>query len=696
MRCGSRAGCRGRGPEARPRDRGRQPRLARPGPPAGPAARAGSAPRPRGASGRAPGRADARGLRGVRGAQATRRREARLTSPAGAVRRYAAPYWARYAAGVLCLAVATLASLAIPWMLKQAIDALQTDAAAAPLGRYVAAIVLFALANGAARLGSRFAIIGAAQRIEYDLRNDLYASLETRPPAFCATHPTGDLMARASSDVPAVRSLLGFGIVSLVGTVFAFVGTLVAMLALDPWLTLWALAPYPALIVLAKRFNAVVHERTQAVQDQLAVLSARVQEHLAGMAVVRAYALEGRAARDFARENGEYLGRSLALARSMSSFAPLMGLIAGVGTLVVLWAGGKAVVDGRLSLGALAAFNGYLAYLTWPTIALGWTLSIVRRGLTSMGRIQEVIGLGDAKPHRAFFRPPTALAEHAVPATVVAGTAGPASTEGGPGKMRDGSALRSPIFSDSCSIRFANLTFAYEGRPAALRQVSFSVAPGETVAVVGPTGSGKTTLGLLLARLWEPPPGTIFVGELDVTTLDRQALRARLGYVPQEGFLFSRSIHENIALGRDGVDARRVREAAAAAGIVEEVERFPAGFDTVVGERGLTLSGGQRQRVALARALVAAPPILVLDDAFASVDAAKEEEIVANLRGVTAGRTVLLMTHRLRAAQAADRVVVLDEGRVVETGRHDDLVQAGGVYARLWRVQQLEEEIGRA
>ncbi len=555
-------------------------------------------------------------------------------------------------------------------MVKQAIDALQTDAAAAPLGRYVAFIVLLALANGAARLGSRFTIIGAAQRIEYDLRNDLYASLETCPPAFYAAHSTGDLMTRASSDVPAVRSLLGFGAVSLVGTVFAFVGALGAMLALDPWLTLWALAPYPALIVLAKRFNAVVHERTQAVQDQLGVLSARVQEHLAGMAVVRAYTLEGRAAREFARENGEYLTRSLALARSSSSFAPLMGLIAGVGTLVVLWAGGKAVVDGRLSLGALAAFNGYLAYLTWPTIALGWTLSIVRRGLTSMGRIQEI--------------------------TVVAGAPGPAWTAGGLRKMRDGSALPSPILFDSLSIRFANLSFAYEGRPAALRDVSFSVAPGETVAVVGRTGSGKTTLGLLLARLWEPPPGTIFVGERDVTTLDRQALRATLGYVPQEGFLFSRTIRENIALGRDGVDARRLREAAAAAGIAAEVERFPAGFDTVVGERGLTLSGGQRQRVALARALVGAPPILVLDDAFASVDAAKEEEIVGNLRGFTAGRTVLLMTHRLRAAQAADRVVVLDEGRVVETGRHDALVQAGGVYARLWRVQQLEEEIGRA
>jgi ATP-binding cassette subfamily B protein len=246
------------------------------------------------------------------------------------------------------------------------------------------------------------------------------------------------------------------------------------------------------------------------------------------------------------------------------------------------------------------------------------------------------------------------------------------------------------------SIRFENLTFAYEGRGPALRDVSVSVGPGETVAVVGPTGSGKTTLGLLLARLWEPPPGTVFVGERDVTTMERQVLRTLIGYLPQEAFLFSRSIAENIALGREGVDEARVRDAATAAGLADEVERLPAGFDTVVGERGLTLSGGQRQRVALARALLAEPPIVVLDDAFASVDAVKEEEIIVKLRRFLAGRTVLLMTHRLRAAQVADRIVVLEDGRVVETGHHEELVRAGGVYARLWRVQQLEEEIARA
>src|SRR3989449_27964 len=546
------------------------------------------------------------------------------------------------APGIACLGLATLASLAIPWTLKRAIDALQHDAASAPLAQYVRLIIVFALANGVARLGSRFAIVGGGQRIEYDLRNDLYASFLAFPPRFYAAHPTGDLMTRASSDVSAVKALVGFGAVSLAGTAFAFAGALLAMLAVDPWLTLWALAPYPALIVLSKRFNAVVHERSQAAQDQLGVLSAKVQEYLAGMAVVRAYTLEARATREFGRENTEYLGRSLALARSQSSFAPLMGLIARVGTLIVLWVGGRAGVDRRPTPGALAAFNGYLAYLAWPTIALGWTLSIVRRGLTSMQRIQEItegavvageekIGFGGTEPPRSSLRPPTVESVLADPAT-----ADPATTS-------------------APSIRFADATFAYDGRPPALRGVSFSVGAGETGAVVGPTGSGKSTLGLLLARLWEAPPGTVLVGERDVAGLPRGALRVMLGYVPQEGLLFSRSIAENIALGREDADAARIREAAVAAGIADETQAFTAGFDTVVGERGLTLSGGQRQRVALARALVGRPPILILDDPFASVDAAKEEEIAAKLRALAQGRTVLLMTHRLRAAQLADR-----------------------------------------
>jgi ATP-binding cassette subfamily B protein len=578
----------------------------------------------------------------------------RVSSPARALTRYIVRYRLRYAAGIACLGAATLLSLAIPRTVQRAVEALEADAAGAPVGAYVGIILLLALGNGVARLGSRFAIMASAQRVEYDVRNDLYRSLLRFPPAFFARHSIGDLMTRSSSDISAVRVLVGFGAVSFISTVFAFVGALGAMIAVDPWLTLYALAPYPVLVALARGTNVTVHERTQAAQDQLGVLSARVQEHLAAMSVVRAYTMEAQAAAEFDRANGEYLRRSLALGRTLSQFVPLTGLITGLGALIVLWLGGRAVMDGRLTLGALVAFNGYLAYLAWPTLALGFTLSIVRRGLTSMERIQEIVATAPApEPH----------------ATPLGGTP---------------------------AIRFSNVTFAYEDRPPALSEVSFEVEPGETVAVVGHTGSGKSTLGALLARLWEPPAGTVFVAGRDVVDMPLGTLRGALGYVPQEAFLFSRSITDNVTLGRETIAPDVVRAAAAVAGVGDEVERFPAGWETVVGERGLTLSGGQRQRLALARALAGAPAILVLDDVFASVDAAKEEEIVENLRRAARGRTVLLMTHRLRAARAADRVVVLAEGRVAETGTHDELLRRGGLYAQLWRIQQLEEEIARA
>jgi len=579
---------------------------------------------------------------------------------------YLLRYRLRYAAGIGCLVLAAACSLSIPWMVKSAVDALERERAGAALGPYVLTIVLLAIGHGLARLGSRFSILGAGQWVEHDIRADLYAHLQTLPPAFYHRHRTGDLMSRASNDIAALRAFAGFGSVMLVGTLLTFIGTIGAMVMIDPRLTLYAMAPFPFLILVAKRFNQDVDARSTAVQEQLGMLSAKVQENLTGMPVVRAYTMEEREIAEFGRLNREYLYRSVALARTQAASWPLLGLISGLGALIILWLGGKAVVEGRVTLGAFVAFNGYLAHLAWPTIALGWTLGNVRRGLASMHRVCEIL---DTTPPEA------------TPAEPRVASAAPARGANAPAVLAGG------------GIEFRDLTFSFEGRGVALQGVSFRVPEGAMVAVVGPTGSGKSTLGLLLCRLFEPPPGTIFIAGADVHDLPLDVLRRSVGYVPQEAFLFSRSLRDNVLLADDAAGDERLHAAAAAAGLAADVEGFPRGWDTVVGERGLSLSGGQRQRAALARAFAGNPPYLVLDDVLASVDAGKEWEILRALRGAASGHTALVMTHRLRAAQEADWVVVLDEGRLVEEGRHDDLVAAGGLYARLWRVQQLEDEL---
>lgn len=578
-------------------------------------------------------------------------------SPARRLLRYLLRYRLRYAGGAGCLVLATAFSLGIPWTVKAAVDALGASRDLPAVAAYAAIIVALAAAHGAARLGSRFTMIGAGQWVEHDIRRDLYARLLRLPAAFYHAHRTGDLMSRASSDISAVRTLAGFGTTMLTSTSLAFAGTLVAMWSIDPWLTLYALAPSPVLILAARRFSRSVERQSTAVQEQLGALSAKVQENLTGMAVVRAYTMEPREIAGFGRLNGEYLTRSARLARTQAGFWPLMGLISGMGTLIILWLGGKAVVDGRITLGAFVAFNGYLAYLAWPTVALGWTLGNLQRGLAAMQRIAEVL---DA----------------------------PAEAE------PDGGAERAdPLGPSRGSLQFSRLSFAYEGRAPALRDVSFTVPEGALAVVVGATGSGKSTLGALVCRLFEPPRGTLLVGGTDVRDLPLGTLRRAVGYVPQEAFLFSRSLRDNLLLGDGAAGHERLSAAAAAAGLAAEVEGFPEGWDTVVGERGLTLSGGQRQRAALARALVGEPAFLILDDPFASVDPGKEWEILQALRGARRGRTTLLMTHRLLAAEEADLVVVLDEGEVVEQGRHAELLAAGGAYARLWRIQQIENEL---
>ena len=602
-------------------------------------------------------------------------------------------YRIRYLGGAACLLLATVFSVSIPWTVKRAVDALERDGAAARLGPFVLLILLLAAAHGLARLGSRFAMLGAGQWVEHDLRTALYARLLALPPAFYHAHRTGDLMSRASNDISTLRALSGFGSVMLIGTAFAFAGTLAAMWTIDPWLTLFAMAPFPGLVVIAKRFNHDVEARSIAVQEQLGALSAKAQENPTGMAVVRAYTMEEREIAEFARLNAEYRARNLDLARIQSVSWPLMGLVSGVGALIVLWLGGKAVVDGRISLGSFVAFNGYLAQLAWPTIALGWTLASIQRGLAAMQRVVEIL---DSAGHESLRG--SADASFFISGGPEMAPALPQSAGNRPGVAdnRPGAAVDRSGLLPNGAVEFKHLTFAYDDRGPALRDVSFVVPAGSVVAVVGPTGSGKSTLGTLLCRLYEPPRGTVWVGGRDVRDLPPGRLRRSIGYVPQESFLFSRPLRDNVRMADEGASPERLDEAARTAGLADDLGALPAGWDTVVGERGLTLSGGQRQRVALARALVADPPFLVLDDVLASVDAAKEWEITRALRAAASGRTTLLMTHRLKAAAEADRIVVLDEGRVVEEGRHADLLAAGGLYARLWRVQQLEDELANA
>jgi ATP-binding cassette subfamily B protein len=548
----------------------------------------------------------------------------------------------------------------IPWLLKSAIDvlrgargALALEAARQTVTHTALAIVGCALLQAIIRTWSRMLIFNAGRNIEYGLRRDLFGHLVRMDPAFYRQHPTGDLMSRLTNDLGAVRMLFGPGVLNPINTLFIYISTLTPMLRISPRLTLFAMLPYPALILGGRAFTRTMYRASRDLQEQIGRMSTAVQEDLAGAAVVKQYALEPLRHAAFSRQNEVYLDRSLRLVRARGTLGPLFAMFGGVGTLIVLWLGGREVIHGRLSVGGLVAFNTYLVALSWPTIALGWVISMWQRGQVGWQRVRDILatppGIADVDDETR------------------------ASAAGAP-----------PLVP---SIEVRDLTVERDGRKI-LDRVSFSLA------IVGPTGSGKTTLVDAIPRLHDVAPGTIFVGGVDITSIPLRALRSLIGYAPQEAFLFSATIAENIAFGaaadpRD--DRAMIERAARAAGLTRDIAAFHDGYDTVVGERGITLSGGQRQRVALARALCADPRILILDDSLSSVDAETEREILNHLRPILGARTSILVSHRVAAVKDAAQILVVDGGRIAERGTHTELLNAGGVYADLYREQLAAE-----
>lgn len=572
---------------------------------------------------------------------------------------YIARYRLRLAGGVTCLLAATTLAMAVPWLFRAAVDGIAGGASADRLGRLALALVGVAVVQAVVRTLSRSIIFNVGRDIEFDLRNDLFAHLETLPVAFYQQWRTGELMSRLVNDVGAVRMLLGPGILNFINTPVYYVYGIAIMASMDVGLTVAALAVYPLALLVVKRTTQLLLERTLRVQQGLAELSSRVQENLAGMHVVKAYACEGHEIAAFAAQNERFAAASLRLARVRGVVGPVMNAVGGVGALVVLWYGGGLVARGRLSVGDLVAFIGYLHLLAWPTMALGWMLSVVQRGRAALLRLEELFA---ATP--AIASPPGADAP-----PVVRG-----------------------------EIRLRGVTFRHGERsgPPVLAGVDLTIPAGATVAIVGRTGEGKTSLVQLLPRLFDVADGVVELDGRDVRTVPLAWLRRTVGLVPQDPFLFSRSIRENVAfaLEPDGPTAEeRVAWAVEVAGLQRDLADMPEGLETLVGERGVTLSGGQKQRVSLARVLAMSPRVLVLDDALSAVDAATEREILERLRAWLRERTTIIVAHRLTTVQGADAIVVLDRGRIVEAGDHGTLLARGGVYAELFRQQSLEREL---
>jgi ATP-binding cassette, subfamily B, multidrug efflux pump len=570
---------------------------------------------------------------------------------------YLKPYLRTYAFGLTLVVISNFFATLGPRFLERGIDALRQQEPFREVQIAVGLLLAAALASGVTRYGMRQLLNSGSRRVETDLRDRLYRHLQRMSAEFYDRYPTGDVMARTTNDLLAVRMVAGPALMYLVDTTIRTLLIAPAMLSISPRLTLLAFLPLLGLPVIMISLGGLVHRRSQAIQAHFSELTSHAHENLSGVRVVRAYRQEGAETAHFRELSEEYLQKNLGLARVQGLFFPLLTSTGGLSAVVVLYVGGRLVMTGEVTVGEFVAFGVYLAMLVWPMIALGWAVNLVQRGAASMGRINELF-----RERQAVASPP--------------------------------SPLRLPPARGGRTVTYEGVWFRYPGtqeRGWVLQDVSFTVEAGRSLAIVGPTGSGKSTLVDMLVRAHDPTRGSVRLDGVDIRQLDLAELRREVGFVPQETFLFGETLRENILLGAP--DDGRLERVAEVSQLSEALPSLPNGFDTMLGERGINLSGGQKQRAAIARALAQDPPVFVLDDALSAVDAHTEARILAALRGALSGRTSIIVSHRLAAVRDADWILVLDDGRVVEEGVHTDLIARGGRYWELLRRQQLEEEL---
>jgi ATP-binding cassette subfamily B protein len=570
------------------------------------------------------------------------------------IRPYLARYKTRFIVGFVCLVLAQSIGALVPLAIKAGIDDLTHHALLRQLADVAAVLVGLSLVKAIFQFWMRWILIGISRDVEYDLRNDLYRHLMRLSSRYYTEHRTGDLMSKLTNDLNAVRNMIGPGIMYSATTVVVGITTITLMIHLDWRLTLMAIAPLPLASVAVKYFGARIHRRFEQIQALYSELTERVRENISGVRVVRAFCQEDAEMATFGVMNRDFVEKNKGLIWITSFLWPAMGLMFAIALMMVLVVGGRHVVQGIISVGTFAAFNVYLANLIFPIIALGWVTNIVQRGLASQGRLMTI------------FEAPTEIDDRDVPPN--------------------------PLTTISGEIEFRNLSFSYNGT-SILRNINLHIPAGKTLAVVGATGSGKTTLANLIPRLYDAPPGTLLIDGVPIRQIPLRTLREHIGFVPQETFLFSETIRENVKLGAPAATDARVERAAEVSNILPEINGFPKKFDTMVGERGLTLSGGQKQRTAISRAIIRDPRILILDDALSSVDTYTEESILRQLTGVMAGRTTILISHRVSTIQNADEIVVLHDGEIAERGTHAELLAMNGYYTELYNKQLIEEAL---